>query len=153
MSITDIRPVAAGNGLFPTCIDWCAFHWAEDTEVDPNCCWAEDVQIEGVVEVMATYDQHRTRAHHEWPKNDEGELDFDAEPVVTEESRPPLLITVFRADLPGFDEGIEFTSIEAAESAAHAILAMTARLRGDEQLAAVHQSAAITTATPEAGAR
>ncbi|MBR7832451.1 hypothetical protein KDL01_04235 [Actinospica durhamensis] len=150
MSITDVAPVIAAERIFPTCIHWCGWHWAEDTPEEPGCCWAQDVQVDGVVEVMATYDEHRTRNHYEWPKNDEGGSDYAAEPVVTQEPLPPLLITAFRADLPSFDEGIEFASIEAAEATAHSILAMVARIRGDEQLAQVHLTAGITAAT-EAG--
>lgn len=141
MSITDVAPVIAAERLFPTCVHWCAFHWTEDTPEEPGCCWAEDVQIDGVVEVMATWDERRTTRVYAWPDGT-GE---DAEPVITEEPAPPLSITAFRADLPNSDEGIVFTSLEAAEATAHALLAMVARLRGDEQLAQVH----LTAATPQ----
>jgi hypothetical protein len=144
MSITDIAPVVAGERVFPTCIHWCGWHWAEDTPEDPGCCWAQDVSVPGVVEVMATWDEHRTSSNYEWPRKSNGKIDTKAEPVVTEEPAPPLSITVFRADVL-LDEGINFTSIEAAEAAAHALLAMTARLRGDEQLAQVHLTAATPT--------
>jgi hypothetical protein len=141
MSTLTIAPATAERP-FPTCIHWCGWHWAEDTPEDPGCCWGEDVEIPGVVEVMATWNEHRTRTSYEFPKDDE-----DAEPIVTEEPLPPLLITAFRADLPSFDEGIEFTSLKAAEATAHALLAMVARLRGDEQLAQVHLTAATPTQT------
>ncbi len=142
MSITDVAPVIAAERIFPTCIHWCGWHWAEDTPEEPGCCWAEDVQIDGVVEVMATYDEHRTRTHYDYIADPDEEIDEHTEAVVTEEPLLPLLITAFRADLPSFDEGIEFTSLEAAEATAHALVAMVARIRGDEQLAAVHLSAA-----------
>jgi hypothetical protein len=118
MSITDLAPAVTGQRLFPTCAPWCAWHWAEDTEADPGCCWAEDALIPGVVEVMATWDAAR-------------------------EDRPQLSITAFRADLPRFDEGIAFTDLAQAEATAHALLAMVARLRGDEQLASVHLAAGL----------
>jgi len=142
MSITDVAPVVTGQRLFPTCAPWCAWHWAEDTPEEPGCCWAEDVEIPGAVEIMATWDERRTARAYTWP-NGTGE---DAEPDVTEESRPPLSITAFRAGV-ALDEGINFTSVGQAEATAHAILAMVARLRGDEQLAQVHLTAAATAAT------
>ena len=140
MSITDLTLVETGEHLFPTCAPWCAWHYAEDTEAEPGCCWAEDVEIPGVVEVMATWEERRTARVYTWPDGT-GE---GAEPVVTEEPAPPLSITVFRADLSDLDEGITFTSLEQAEATAHALLAMVARIRGDEQLAAVHLTAGLT---------
>jgi hypothetical protein len=140
MSIIDLAPAVTGEHPFPTCADFCAWHWAEDTEAEPGCCWADDVEIPGIVEVMATFEERRTARVYAWPDGT-GE---GAEPVVTEESRPPLSITVFRAGVP-HDEGVNFTSIEQAEAAAHAILAMAARLRGDEQLAVVHLTVGLTT--------
>lgn len=137
MSITDVAPVIAAERIFPTCIHWCGWHWAEDTAEEPGCCWAQDINVAGVVEVMATWDEKRTKSVYAWP-NGTGE---GAEPVITEESLPPLSITVYRTDVP-LDEGVSFDTIEQAEATAHAILAMTARLRGDEQLAEVHLTAA-----------
>lgn len=139
MSITDLTLVATGEHLFPTCAPWCQWHYAEDTEAEPGCCWAEDVEIPGVVEVMATWEERRTARVYAFPDGT-GE---GAEPVVTEEPRPPLSITVFRAGVP-LDEGINFTALAQAEATAHALLAMVARLRGDEQLATVHLAAATT---------
>ncbi len=61
-----------------------------------------------------------------WP-NGTGE---DTEPVITEARA--VMITLFRAAVP-LDEGItNFTTLGQAEATAHAILAMVARLRGDE---------------------
>jgi hypothetical protein len=142
MSITDLAPAVAGERLFPTCAPWCAWHYAEDTVEEPGSCWAGDILIPGAVEVMATWDERRTANVYAWPDGT-GE---DAEPTVTEEPRPPLSITVFRADLPDHDEGVQFTSLEQAEASAHALLAMVARLRGDEQLAAVHMAAGLAVA-------
>lgn len=141
MSITTLAP-AETERIFPTCAPWCGWHWAEDTEAEPGSCWADDVLIPGAVEIMATWDEKRTARAYAWPDGT-GE---DAEPVVTEEPAPPLSITVFRADVP-LDEGIVFTSLEQAEAHAHALLAMVARIRGDEQLAAVHMTAGTTAAT------
>ena len=134
MSITDLAPAVTGERLFPTCAPWCAWHYAEDTEAEPGVCWADDILVPGAVEVMATWDEQRTARIYTWPDGT-GE---GAEPVVTEEAAPPLSITAFRADLP-HDEGISFTSL--------AILAMVSRIRGDEQLAAVHLAAGHTAAT------
>lgn len=146
MSITDWAPTVTGERLFPTCAPWCAWHYAEDTEAEPGSCWAEDVEVPGVVEVMSTWDPKRTARVYTWP-NGTGKK---AKPVITEEPAPPLSITVFRADLP-HDEGITFTSLEQAEATAHALLAMVSRIRGDEQLAAVHLAAGL--ATPNGDAR
>jgi hypothetical protein len=113
VSITDWAPKTTGERLFPTCADFCAWHYAEDTKAEPGVCWADDVLIPGAVEVMATSDAART-------------------------DRPPLSITAFRADVPSHDDGITFTDLDQAEATAHALLAMVARLRGDEQLASAH---------------
>ena len=122
MTITDLAPTVTGEHLFPTCAPWCKWHYAEDTEAEPGCCWADDVLIPGSVEVMATWDASRT-------------------------DRPPLSITAFRADRPNCEDGVSFTDVDQAEATAHALLAMVARLRGDEQLAAVHLTAGHTAAT------
>lgn len=145
MSITDVAPVVTGERIFPTCAPWCAWHYDEDTLENPGSCWAEDVEIPGVVEAMATWDEKRTTRVYAWP-NGTGK---GAKPVITEEPAPPLSITVFRADRPVTDDAIQFTSLEQAEATAHALLAMVARLRGDEQLAAVHLTAAATAATSQ----
>lgn len=139
MSITDWAPKTTVEHLFPNCVDWCRWHYAEDTEAEPATCWAEDIEIPGAVEIMATWDEKRTARVYEWP---DGTGD-GAEPVITEEPAPPLSITVFRADLPQHDEGIQFVTLEQAEATAHALLAMVARIRGDEQLAAVHLAAGL----------
>jgi hypothetical protein len=139
MSITDLAPAVTGERLFPTCAPWCAWHYPEDTPENPGSCWAEDVEIPGAVEIMATWDEKRTANVYAWP---DGTGD-GAEPVITVEPRPPLSITAFRADLPLHDEGIGFTSLEQAEATAHALLAMVARIREDEQLAAVHLAAGL----------
>lgn len=152
MSITDLAPAVVGERLFPTCAPWCQWHYAEDTPEEPGCCWATDVEIPGTVEVMATWDERRVRTVRDYIADPDEEIDEHTEYVATEEPLPPLLITVFRASV-ALDEGIEFASLEAAEASAHAILAMVARLRGDEQLAQVHLSAGVTVAQPEAGAR
>lgn len=146
MSIIDLAPAVTGEHPFPTCADFCAWHWAEDTEAEPGCCWAGDAEIVGVVEVMATWDERRVARTYSYPDG----ADPDAEPIVTEEPAPPLSITVFRADVP-HDEGVNFTSIEQAEATAHALLAMVSRLRGDEQLAAVHLTAGLTSAPKPTG--
>lgn len=126
MSITDLAPAVTGERLFPTCAPWCAWHYAEDTEAEPGVCWADDIEIPGAVEVMATYDASRA-------------------------DRPALSITAFRDDRPACEDGISFTSAEQAEATAHALLAMVSRIRGDEQLAAVHLAAGL--ATPNGDAR
>lgn len=141
MSITDLAPAVIGERLFPTCAPFCAWHYEEDTPEEPGSCWAPDVEIPGACEVMATWDEKRTARVYEWPDGT-GE---GAEPVVTEEPAPPLSITVFRGDVP-HDEGVSFTDLDQAEAAAHAILAMVSRIRGDEQLAAVHLAAGHTAA-------
>jgi len=138
VSTLTIAP-AETERIFPTCAPWCQWHYAEDTAEDPGSCWAEDVKIPGAVEVMSTWDPKRTARVYAWP-NGTGD---GAEPVITEESAPPLSVTVFRADLPDIDEGITFTTLEQAEATAHALLAMIARIRGDEQLAAVHLAAGL----------
>jgi hypothetical protein len=125
MSITETAPAITGERLFPTCAPWCAWHYSEDTEAEPGCCWADDVLIPGSVEVMATWDASRT-------------------------DRPALSITAFRADRPNCEDGISFTDVDQAEATAHALLAMVARIRGDEQLAAVHLAAGLgVTTTPQ----
>lgn len=162
MTIIDVAPVIATERPFPTCIHWCGWHWAEDTPEEPGCCWAHDIDIPGVVEVMATWDEKRTKTtytltdsecHDDCPdRYGQGELREigDEMYLVTEEPRPPLSITAFRADEP-LDEGIAFASLEQAEATAHALLAMVARIRGDEQLAAVHLTAAATAANSPEG--
>jgi hypothetical protein len=146
MTITTLAPAMAGDApdgrIFPTCTDWCAWHYPEDTPEEPGSCWAEDVEIPGAVEIMATWDEQRTTRVYTWPNG--------AEPVVTEEPAPPLSITAFRADLPVGDDAIQFTTLEQAEATAHALLGMVARIRGDEQLAAVHIAAALSAAEHQA---
>jgi hypothetical protein len=149
VSITDFAPAVTGERLFPTCAPWCAWHYAEDTPENPGSCWAEDIEVPGAVEVMATWDEQRTVSVYAWP-NGTGE---DAEPVVTEEPRPPLSITAFRTDRPNYDDGITFTTLDQAEATAHALLAMVARIRGDEQLAAVHLTASLPHTTQDEAAR
>lgn len=140
MSVTDWAPKTTVEHLFPTCAPWCAWHYEEDTPEEPGSCWAEDVEIPGTVEIMSTWDPQRTARVYAWPDG------TGAEPVITEEPAPPLSITVFRADRPVTDDAIQFTSLEQAEATAHALLAMCARIRGDEQLAEVHLTAGVTAA-------
>ena len=164
MSTLTIAPAVAER-LFPTCAPWCAWHYAEDTPEDPGCCWAEDVEIPGAVEIMGTWDERRTKTVYE---RIDGECDDncpdrhgDGEVVegdeyaflVTHVPAPPLSITLFADNAEGAPEGVSFADLDQAEAAAHAILAMVSRIRGDEELAAVHLSAGLAVQAATEAAR
>lgn len=121
MSITDIRPVAIdAAGADAPHLPWCTEHWEETEPTEPGVCSAEDLVIRA------------------------GSSKFEVMASQVPGGTPSLTLY-----LPGRDIATapSFNGLAEAETAAHALLAMVARLRGDGQLAAVHLSAGTTAAT------
>lgn len=121
MSITDIRPaVFSAAGADVPHPPWCTEHWEETEPTEPGVCFAEDLVIRA------------------------GSTEFEVMASQVPGGRPSLTLY-----LPGRDivTAPSFNGLAEAATAAHMLLAMVARLRGDEQLAAVHLSAGTTAAT------